>query len=198
VTVVFDRCNNDTEAVVDAALDESRRRGHSWLGTEHVLLALAQRRDLLTPDVAALLPDPDSIAAALDAELGEACRPEADLLQVVGIDLEAVRSAVRRTFGDSALERLGRRRAHQPWQPWRRPTRRCMSILAGSRSMAPRLKKAFDLARREADRQAVATIDPALLLLGIVEVEDALANHLLRGLGVNREQLRQALRFGLP
>lgn len=46
-----DRCDADTKSIIDAALGESRRRGHSWLGTEHVLLALAQRRDLLGPEV---------------------------------------------------------------------------------------------------------------------------------------------------
>ena len=101
-----------------------RRRGHSWLGTEHVLLAFTQRSDLLPPEVAAILPDADAVAASLDEALDGPPRRDAELLGAVGIDLESVRSSVRRTFGDAALEGLGRRRVHQPWQPWRRPTRR--------------------------------------------------------------------------
>lgn len=66
---MFDRCDTDTRSIIDAALDESRRRGHTWLGTEHVLLALAQRRDLLGPEVAAILPDAGVVATALDADL---------------------------------------------------------------------------------------------------------------------------------
>jgi hypothetical protein len=128
----------------------------------------------------------------LDGALGPA-RPETDLLKVVGIDLEQVRSAVRRTFGESALEELGRRRVHQAWQPWRRPTRRCMSILAGSMSVAPRVKRAFARARYHAERRQLVAIDPATLLLGMVEVKDALSNRILRDLGVDFERLRARL-----
>ena len=191
---MFDRCDSDTRSIIDAALGESRRRGHNWLGTEHVLLALAQRRDLLRPEVAAILPDADTVAAALDEALDGPPRRDAELLGAVGIDLESVRSSVRRTFGDSALEDLGRRRVHQPWQPWRRPTRRCMSILAGSMSIAPRLKQAIEHAWRYAERRERATIDPAALLLGMVEVEDAMSNQILQRLGIDTQLLRQSLR----
>jgi ATP-dependent Clp protease ATP-binding subunit ClpA len=159
-----------------------------------VLLALAQRRDLLPSEVTALLPDADAIEAALASFFDQPPRPHAELLKVVGIDLEQVRSAVRQTFGDSALEDLGRRHVHQPWQPWRRPRRRCMSILAGSMSIAPRLKRAFEGARQHADRRSLSAIDPATLMLGVVEVEDALANRILRDLGVDLEELRRSLR----
>lgn len=191
---MFDRCDTDTRAIVDAALGESRRRRHNWLGTEHVLLALAGRRELLRPEVASLLPDADSVAWALDAHLDRPPRPDAELLKVVGIDLEEVRSAVRQAFGDSAVEGLGRRRVHQPWQPWRRPTRRCTSILAGSMSIAPRLKRSFERAGQDADRRRLPAIDPAALLLGVVEVDDAMANRILHDLGVDRGHLRQSLR----
>ncbi len=191
---MFERCDEDSRAIVDAALAESRGRGHNWLGTEHVLLALAQRRDVLPSEVAALLPDAETVAAAFASFFDQPPRPHAELLKVVGIDLEQVRSAVRQTFGDSALEDLGRRHVRQPWQPWRRPRRRCMSILAGSMSVAPRLKLAFERARRHADRRQLLTINPATLLLGMVEVEEALSNRILRQLGVDLEQLEQSLR----
>ena len=191
---MFERCDRETRAIVDAALDESRRRGHSWLGTEHVLLALAHRPELLPAEVAALLPEGDAVASALDANLDQPPRRDADLLKAVGIDLEAVRSAARRTFGESALEDLGRKRVHQPWQPWRRPRRRCTSILAGSMSVAPRLKRSFERARQEIDQRHRPAIDPATLLLGIVEVEDSMANRLLHDLGVDRDRLFDALR----
>ncbi|MGH9224722.1 MAG: Clp protease N-terminal domain-containing protein [Acidimicrobiales bacterium] len=191
---MFDRFDADIRSIVDGALAESRRRGHSWLGTEHILLALARRRDLLGPEVAGLLPDAEAIATALDAALGLPSHRDEELLAAVGVDLDAIRSAIRRTFGDSALDDLGRRRVHQPWQPWRRPTRRCMSILAGSTSIAPRLKRAFEHAQREAERRARATIDPAALLLGMMEVEDAMCNRLLYRIGVDTNALGQALR----
>ncbi len=190
---MFDRGDTDTRGIVDAALGEARRRGHDYIGTEHILLALAQRRELLPSEVAVLLPPGATVASALDAALVRPGRPDAELLKGVGIDLEDVRSAVRQTFGDSALQDLGRRRVHQPWQPWRRPRRRCMSILAGSMGVAPRLKLAFERARQHADRRQRFAIDPATLLLGMVEVEDAMSNRILRNLGVDLEQLGRTL-----
>ena len=69
-----------------------------------------------------------------------------------------------------------------------------MSILAGSMSVAPRLKRAFEHALREADRRKLAKIDPAALLLGMVEVEDAMSNRILRRVGVDPQALGQSLR----
>lgn len=69
-----------------------------------------------------------------------------------------------------------------------------MSILAGSMSIAPRLKRAFEHAGLEADRRRAARIDPAALLLGMVEVKDAMSNRILRDLGVDPERLGQVLR----
>lgn len=52
---MFERCDQDTRAIVEAALDESRRR-HNWLGTEHLLLALARRAAVPPKEAAVLLP----------------------------------------------------------------------------------------------------------------------------------------------
>ncbi|MGH8999387.1 MAG: Clp protease N-terminal domain-containing protein, partial [Acidimicrobiia bacterium] len=62
---MFDRCDTDTAAVIDLAVAESRSLGHDWIGTEHVLLALGQRRDLLPEAADRLLPDAASIRATL-------------------------------------------------------------------------------------------------------------------------------------
>ena len=69
-----------------------------------------------------------------------------------------------------------------------------MSILAGSMNVAPRVKLSFERAGQHADRRQRLAIDPRDLLLGMVEVEDALSNRILRDLGVNLEQLRRALK----
>ena len=191
---MFDRCDADTMAVIDLGADESRRLGHDWLGTEHLLLAFGQRPQLLPDAAAALLPEAGAMRAALALVLSAPPPNSApELLRTVGVDLDQVRAAVRQTFGDEAVDRLSRRRVHQPWQPWRRPSRRCTSLLAGSKSMAPRLKQAFERARNDADRRQRTTIDPATLLIGMIDVEDALSNRLLRDIGVDPEQLRQAL-----
>jgi hypothetical protein len=68
-----------------------------------------------------------------------------------------------------------------------------MSLLAGGMGVAPRVKQAFEHARRDADRRQRATIDPAGLLLGMVEVEDAVSNELLRDAGVDPSEVRRVL-----
>jgi len=60
--------------------------------------------------------------------------------------------------------------------------------------VAPRLKQSLEQASRDAERRHLAAIDPAALLLGRIEVEDALSNRLLRDLRVDPDQLRKALR----
>jgi ATP-dependent Clp protease ATP-binding subunit ClpA len=191
---VFEHFDENTMAVFNTALAEARRLGHSYAGTEHLLLALMRQREFLPDRVAALLPrDAKAVTAALGGALDGPPGRDAELLRTLGIDLDEVRSSVRQTFGDDAVERLGRGRVHQPWQPWRRPSRRCISLLAGGMGFAPRVKQAFEHARRDADRRRRATIDPAGLLLGMVEVEDALSNQLLRDAGVDPCQVRQVL-----
>ena len=191
---MFERCDQDTMAVFNTALAEARRLGHNYVGTEHLLLALMQHRELLPEAVAGLLPpDAGVVTAALEGLFDGPSPPrDAELLKTLGIDLDEVRSAVRRTFGDDAVDRLGGP-VRQPWQPWRRPSRRCMSLLAGGMGVAPRVKRAFEHARHDADRRQRAAIDPAGLLLGMVEVEDALSNQLLRDAGVDPSDVRRAL-----
>lgn len=195
---MFDRCDAGTSVVIGAALEESRRLGHGYLGTEHLLVALVEHRDLLPAGAAALLPDdPEVIRSTLSSILGQAPPCDAELLQVVGVDLDEVREAVRQAFGAEALDRLGRRRVHQPWQPWRRPSRRCTSLLAGTMGVAPRVKQALERAGDDADRRQRPAIDPAALLIGMTEVENSMSNRLLHELGVECEHLREALRTSI-
>jgi Clp amino terminal domain, pathogenicity island component len=162
---MFERCDEHTMAVFNTALAEARRLGYDYVGTEHLLVALVRHRGFLPDTVAALLPrDARVVTAALERVLDGAPPRDAELLKTLGIDLDEVRSAVRHTFGDDAIERL-RRPVRQPWQPWRHPSRRCMSLLAGGMGVLPRVKQAFEHARRDADRRQRPAIDPAGLLL---------------------------------
>jgi ATP-dependent Clp protease ATP-binding subunit ClpA len=198
VTILFPGCDASANAVLEAALMEARGLGHDYLGTEHLLLGFIQRRDLLPAEVARLLPaDATLVRSALATAAGGPRRSQAVLLMLVGIDLDEVRSAVRRTFGAEAVESLRGRGVHQPWQPWkpwRRPSRRCASLLAGAINVLPRVKQAVQLARIEADRRGVDDITPAMLLLGMLEVEGSLANRLLRDVDVEPDIVLQALR----
>ena len=193
--VVFERCDPNTMTVIDTALQQARELGHHYVGTEHLLLALVRHRELLPSSVAALLPPAADVESRLAAHMGEPPRPRDDeLLTLVGIDIEEVRASVRRTFGSDALDRLSRRRVRQPWQPWRRPSRRCTSLLAGSMSAASRFKEAFERARRDSDLRHRDLIDPVTLLVGMIDIEDAMSNRLLRDTGVDPDVVRQVAR----
>lgn len=189
---VFECCDKNTMTIVDAAFGEARELGHHYLGTEHLLVAFSRHSELLPATVAELLPAADDLLAIVVREIGPPPPRDDDLLRTVGVDLDEVRAAVRRTFGDDAFDRLGRRRVHQPWQPWRRPSRRCASLLAGSMAMAPRAKQAFEFAHRLTDRPDRG-IDPARLLLGMIDVEDAMSNRILIQVGVDPAALRRCL-----
>jgi ATP-dependent Clp protease ATP-binding subunit ClpA len=192
---VFDRCDADTKIVIDTAIAEARALGHNYVGTEHLLVALVQHRDLLPRQVGRMLPtEVQAVRTALETEFDGPPRDE-ELLASLGIDLEGVRAAVRRTFGPDALERLARRPVRQPWQPWRRPRRRCISILARGTLLAltPRVKRVMERALSGATRRGLPAIDPCALLLGMVEEERALSNRLLQDLGVPPDELRAAI-----
>ena len=60
-------------------------------------------------------------------------------------------------------------------------------------SIAPRLKQALEQALRDATRRGRSLIEPTDVLLGIVTVEGAVANELLRTLGVDPENIRSSL-----
>lgn len=190
---MFERCDPSTIAVFDAALAEARLLGHGHLGTEHLLVALVRGGGVLPRAVIELLPLAEVVTEWIAAVLGGRPPDYSEMLKTLGIDLDEVRAAVRTTFGTDAIERLGRRRVHQPWQPWRHPGRRCTSLLDGSISVAPRVKQALERACLDAERRHRALIDPAALLLGMVEVEDALSNRLLRDVGVDPSAVRLAL-----
>jgi ATP-dependent Clp protease ATP-binding subunit ClpA len=190
---VFDRFDQDSLQVFDTAVAEAHHLDHHWVGTEHLLLALVQTPDLLPPTVAELLPPVAEVQATLDAQLHHPPAPDAELLATLGIDLVAVRTTVRETFGADAVDSVTQRRVHQPWQPWRRPSRRCRSLLGGQVSVSPRAKEAFAHAAQGASGQGRTEIDPTGLLLGILEVEGARATSLLLASGAEPADIRRAL-----
>lgn len=61
-------------------------------------------------------------------------------------------------------------------------------------SVAPRVKQAFEQARRDTALHGRDLIDPLALLVGMIDVEDAMSNRLLRDAGVDPALLRRAAR----
>jgi len=59
--------------------------------------------------------------------------------------------------------------------------------------MTPRLKESFERARQHAERRHRPDIDPASVLLGMLDVEEAMSNRVLRDAGADLDALRLAL-----
>jgi ATP-dependent Clp protease ATP-binding subunit ClpA len=152
------------------AAAEARRRGHRYIGTEHILATLVQ--------------DPTSRAAQILTELGatpnaidqalrcwlESGTPliDPDALAALGIDLDTVRSELDRAFGPGALER----------------TR------VGCLGICPRAKMALAYA---VDHAAGQTVIDDYILLGMLSVPDCVAARVLGALGITHDKAESHL-----
>jgi ATP-dependent Clp protease ATP-binding subunit ClpA len=177
---MFERFTEDARAVVVAAQVHARALRHGWIGTEHLLLGLLDDPDAR---VARLLAGWDVgvewARGEVEREVG-AGEPDldADALAAIGIDLDAVRDRVERTFGHGALARRRRRR--------------CVDT-AGTLPFTPRAKKVLELALREAVALGDRRIGSEHVLLGLVRADDGVGARILRGRGVDRAAVRAAL-----
>jgi ATP-dependent Clp protease ATP-binding subunit ClpA len=160
------------ERYLTAGADEARRLGCSFVGTEHMLLALAHDR---TSGSAALLgrlgADPPAVESALAQWLGpssERAKIDPDALTSLGIDFDTVRARIEGTFGPGALEQA---------------SASCLGI-------APRLKLALADAL---DHAADSPLRDEHVLLGILSVPDSVGARALANLGISAERLRTIL-----
>jgi ATP-dependent Clp protease ATP-binding subunit ClpA len=106
------------EPFLKAAAGAARRLGHGYVGTEHLLLALAGELGMSAAEVEA------DVVARVGSGAARPHALDADALATLGIDLDEVRRRVDQAFGAGALDR-----AAEP----------CLR-------MTPRLKEALALA----------------------------------------------------
>jgi ATP-dependent Clp protease ATP-binding subunit ClpA len=177
---MFERFTDDARAVVVGAQAHAVGLHHGWIGTEHLLLAL--------------LDDPDRRAARLLHAHGVTApwaRDEverivgrgtpdldAEALATLGIDLDAVRERVERTFGPGALARRRGRRG---------------VCIGGHVPFTPRAKKVLELSLREAVARVDRSIGSEHVLLGLAREGDGVAAGILRSRGVDRAAVDEAL-----
>jgi ATP-dependent Clp protease ATP-binding subunit ClpA len=191
---LFGRFTEQAHRILDLAREEAERCGHRYLGPEHVLLGLlvegqgGAARLLRTRGV--------DLAAARAAllRLGErgvvpAPRPsDAELLEMLGIDLDAVRRQTEQRFGLQAVgeatwrvtRRRGWRGARMAWTP-----------LCGPPMIA---KRALQLASERARGLGHGEVRPEHLLLGLLEDARQPAD-IVTG---SRRNRRIVARVGLP
>jgi ATP-dependent Clp protease ATP-binding subunit ClpA len=148
------------EPYLAAGAEQARRLGHSYVGTEHVLLALIRNPD---GGATALLRQFGVSTETVEVRLARwlaTSKPKIDpeALAALGIDLETVRERLEETFGPGALER----------------TPACLGI-------CPRLKMALAYA---VDHAGGDPVTDQRILLGMVRVPDSVAARILTELDV--------------
>jgi ATP-dependent Clp protease ATP-binding subunit ClpA len=185
---MFERFTTQAREVILRAKEEARELGHPFVGTEHLLLAL------------------------LSEDAGIAYT----VLYEAGVDVAAVRAAVRRLVGtppifgeedaaalrtigidlDAVLARIEESVGPDMLDP-PPPTRAERGLLGhrrrrGSGRFAPRSKKVLELSLREALRLKHNYIGAEHILLGLIREGDGLAAKVLAEAGVDLPDLRRA------
>lgn len=106
-TDVFERFTDQARKCLVHAEQEAGLLGHTWIGTEHLLLGLAVEGDSHAAlALAGHGLDAVTVRASVVerlAELGYATENDEAALARIGIDLDAVRTSVEATFGEGAL-----------------------------------------------------------------------------------------------
>jgi ATP-dependent Clp protease ATP-binding subunit ClpA len=159
------------ERYLSAGADEARRLGSSFIGTEHVLLALLHSQPSpIRPLFARLGVDAADVEGALACWLPApgGSKIDAQALAKLGIDFDVVRAQLEQTFGPGALERS---------------SASCLGI-------APRLKLALAYALEHAADRPLRDGD---VLVGMLSVRDSAAARALATLGVTLESVLHAL-----
>lgn len=167
---MFERFSGPAREAVVVARAEAERRGHNWVGTEHLLVALTE----VGGPAAAALPaagvGAGTVRSGIDRHLPGGLDGEA--LAALGIDLDEVRRATEAGFGPGALER--HRRGGRP-----RFTRRA--------------KKVLELGLREAAGHHDDHISDGHLLLGLLREGKGLGARILTDADVDFAALRADL-----
>jgi ATP-dependent Clp protease ATP-binding subunit ClpA len=158
---MFDRFSEAAHDVMDRAGHESDRLQHNYIGGEHLLVAIAEQptglaRGLLSArrlDAAVLRDEVQRLVAA--GVLPPPTQSDAELLRMVGVDLDQVARALNDTFGSAAVDDAVRQVSRRSgWTPL------CGKALV--------VKQAFWFAALQADALGQADVEPEHLLLGIL------------------------------
>jgi ATP-dependent Clp protease ATP-binding subunit ClpA len=219
---MFESFTDDGRAVIRRAADSARLLGHLFVGTEHLLLAVAAadepagevlREQGVTPE---LVKEQIVRQVGLGAGAGLFAGLDEQALAVIGIDLDAVRARIEASFSDDALYRAARlihvqqRRRSRDWRGWRvwGPLRRRSvgppsgTVDASGRyvppdrqrlPLTPRARKVLELSLREARTMQDAHVGVEHVTLALIGMDNGLVLHILAALHARAGLLRGAI-----
>ena len=175
---MFERFTASARGTVVRAQEEAVDAGDGFIGTEHVVLALAQDAGV----AGEVLRDAGVSARELrrrlrEREGGDDAGLDASALATIGIDLDDVRRSIEETFGEGALDATPSRRARRRW---------------GRGDHIPftrRAKKCLERGLRQAIMLGDTRIGSEHLLLGVLDEGNGVGVRLLRDQGVDLIQL---------
>jgi ATP-dependent Clp protease ATP-binding subunit ClpA len=166
---LFGRFTNQAHRVLDLAREEAERFGHRYLGPEHLLLGmlaegLSGAAGALRAAGVDLMAARATLARLADQGVVPAPRPsDAELLGMLGIDLDAVRRDAEQGFGVRAV-------GEATWRVTRRRGWRGQTVVWTPLCGPPFLvKRALQLASEQAHTLGHREVRPEHLLLGVLE-----------------------------
>ena len=171
---MFERFTDAARQCVALAQEESRRLESGYIGTQHLLIAIAAEPQGLGGRV---LRELGATAEALREDARRHADPspiDSDALATLGIDYDEVKRRVEATFGPGALAR-GR-------------------STCGKMPFSPRGKKALELALRCSLSLNDNFIGSEHVLLGLAGTGDSTAQDILVERGLDLERLDAAVR----
>jgi ATP-dependent Clp protease ATP-binding subunit ClpA len=182
---MFERFTDRSRLVVKGAQDLADEMGHRHVGTEHLLLAILAQGGGIAHDVLR--------AEGLDAQQIRAAiagppRLDADALESIGIDLNAVRAKIEETFGPGALDE------DVPHEERHGLLRK--RYLGGR--FTPRAKVVLELSLREALALKHKHIGTEHILLGLLREGKGLAAKVLADAGLDFAGLRAKTIAAIP
>ncbi|SPE64135.1 putative ATP-dependent Clp protease ATP-binding subunit [Streptomyces netropsis] len=191
---MFEQFTKEARFAVIQAQEEARDLAHTWIGSEHLLVAVAAQEG--APGAATLARlgiTPAACRAAL-TPAGPLDAGDAEALRALGIDLDAVRARAEERFGPGALgpgpeEPAPARRRGLPFGRHRGGAKGPRSHIP----FTPRAKKALERSLREALARKDNRIGLEHVLLGVLHPEDAVTAGLLRRLGTDPATVRAGL-----
>lgn len=189
---MFERFTADCRQVVLDAQAFARRLGHHWIGTEHLLYALAASQS----DVGELLRGRDVTPQQVEQEFLRLIGPghgvlDRDALAAIGIDLDTVRARVEAVFGPGALVPCAPRRRH-----WPHSRHRDRGPVSGHIPFTKRSKKCLELTVREARAAHGGSIGIAHLATALLGIRDGVPPRILAAIGVSGGDLRAEILGG--